>query len=114
VHGAQTCNKRNTRTYIATCYPHFNIEEGFAESDELWSPTICESNAQVAERARKVLDVVFENDIDALCKMKLLCRSIYFVFIVFFGSCFYYSSWRIHKWISNGYRKAKPVCTDGR
>lgn len=64
-----TCDKRNTRTYIATSYPHFNIEEGFTELDELWSPTIRESNAQVTERARKVLDLVFQNDIDALCKM---------------------------------------------
>jgi len=64
--GAQTCNKRSTRTYITTSYPHFNIEEGFTESDELWSPTVRDSHAQVAERARKVLDVVFQNDIDAL------------------------------------------------
>lgn len=64
-----TCDKRNTRTYIATSYPHFNIEEGFTELDELWSPTIRESNAQLTERARKVLDLVFQNDTDALCKM---------------------------------------------
>ena len=68
--GVNTCNKRRTRTYIATSYPHFIIEDGFTELDELWSPTVRESPAQVAERARKVLDVVFQNDIDALCKMK--------------------------------------------
>ena len=67
--GVHTCDKRKTRTYIATSYPHFIIEDGFTELDELWSPTIRESAAQVVERARKVLDVVFQNDIDALCKM---------------------------------------------
>jgi len=64
--GVHTCDKRKTRTYIATSYPHFIIEDGFTELDELWSPTVRESAAQVAERARKVLDVVFQNDIDAL------------------------------------------------
>ena len=45
------------------------IEEGFTELDELWHPTIRESKAQVAERARKVLDVIFEKDTNALCRM---------------------------------------------
>jgi hypothetical protein len=67
--GVHTCDKRKTRTYIATSYPHFIIEDGFTELDELWSPTVRESEVQVAERARKVLDVVFQNDIDGLCKM---------------------------------------------
>ncbi|KAF8802203.1 phosphoglycerate mutase [Phlegmacium glaucopus] len=64
--GVHTCDKRDTRTYIATSYPHFVIEEGFTELDELWHPTIRESKVQVAERARKVLDVIFEKDINAL------------------------------------------------
>ena len=63
-----TCDKRKPRTYIASSYPHFVIEEGFTEFDELWSPTVRESTKQVAERARKVLDVIFQNDIDAQCK----------------------------------------------
>jgi len=64
--GVHTCDKRKTRTDIATSYPHFIIEEGFTELDELWSPTIRESQAQVAERARRVLDVAFQNDINTL------------------------------------------------
>jgi len=64
--GVHTCDKRNTRTYIATSFPHFIIEEGFTELDGLWDPNIRESKAQVAERARKVLDGVFKNDINAL------------------------------------------------
>lgn len=70
-----TCDKRDTRTYIATSYPHFIIEDGFTESDELWSQTERESEAQVAERARKILDVVFQNDTDTLCEM----NSVYFI-----------------------------------
>ena len=66
-----TCDKRKPRTYIASSFPHFAIEEGFAESDELWSPTIRESTTQVAERARKVLDFIFQKDIDAQCKTNL-------------------------------------------
>jgi hypothetical protein len=70
--GVNTCNKRRTRTFIATSYPHFVFEDGFTELDELWSPTVQESKPQVAERARKVLDVIFQNDIDAQCKMNLV------------------------------------------
>jgi hypothetical protein len=64
-YGMFTSDKRKTRTYIATSFPHFIIEDGFSELDELWDPTVRETEKQVAERARKVLDVVFLNDIDA-------------------------------------------------
>ena len=67
-HGMSTCDKRKPRTYIASSFPHFVIEEGFTELDELWSPTVRESTTQVAERARKVLDDIFQKDIDAQCK----------------------------------------------
>ena len=73
--GVHTCDKRKTKTYIATSYPRFIFEDGFTELDELWSPTVRESEAQVVERARKVLDVIFQNDIDALCKMNCLFYS---------------------------------------
>jgi hypothetical protein len=76
-----TCDKRKTRTYIATSYPHFIIEDGLTELDELWSPTVRESKAQVAERARKVLDDVFQkNDVDAQCKIIELVFYFYFIF----------------------------------
>ena len=74
--GVYSCDKRQSRTYIANSYPHFIIEDGFTELDELWSPTVRESEKQVAERARKILDVVFQNDIETLCKM----ISVYFIF----------------------------------
>ncbi|KAF8148272.1 phosphoglycerate mutase-like protein [Crassisporium funariophilum] len=57
--GVHTCDKRNTRTYIASAFPHFSIEDGFTELDELWDPEIRESKAQVAQRARKVLEYIF-------------------------------------------------------
>ena len=70
--GVNTCNKRRTKSYIAASFPHFIFEDGFTELDELWTPTVQESKPQVAERARKVLDVIFQNDIDAQCKMNLV------------------------------------------
>ncbi|KAJ7782198.1 histidine phosphatase superfamily [Mycena olivaceomarginata] len=38
-YGEHTCDKRNTRTYIQNTFPHFDIEAGFTEEDELWTPT---------------------------------------------------------------------------
>ena len=107
-----TCDQRDTRTNIASSYPHFMIEEGFTELDELWHPTIRESKAQVAERARKVLDVIFEKDTNALCRMNF--AFIFSFYSISFGSCFYNSSRRFHKWIFEDHRKATFSCTDGR
>lgn len=58
--GEHTCDKRNTRTYIASTYPNFTIEDGFTEEDELWTPER-ETKRHVEERARKVLDTIFED-----------------------------------------------------
>ncbi|KAF9034323.1 phosphoglycerate mutase [Panaeolus papilionaceus] len=60
--GVHTCDKRNTRSYIASAFPSFEIEAGLTEQDELWDADVRETKAQVAERAGRVLDWVFEND----------------------------------------------------
>ncbi|KDR77515.1 hypothetical protein GALMADRAFT_224840 [Galerina marginata CBS 339.88] len=60
--GAHTCDKRNSRSYIATYKPHFEIEKNLTEFDELWHPTIRETKPEIAARALKVLDMIFEND----------------------------------------------------
>ena len=96
-HGESTCDKRKPKTYIASSFPRFVFEEGFTEFDELWDPTTRESTKQVAERARKVLDVIFQKDIDAQCKIqfrhprkkKSIQPSTFFFFLV---SCFHHSS----------------------
>jgi len=60
-YGEHTCDKRKTRTSIAASFPRFEIEEGFSEQDNLWTPER-ESDGHVAFRARKVLDHIFSHD----------------------------------------------------
>ncbi|KAF8166460.1 phosphoglycerate mutase-like protein [Mycena galopus ATCC 62051] len=68
--GQHTCDKRNTRTYIQTAFPQFEIkpspiEEGaFTEEDMLWTETTREMAAEAAARVRQVLDHIFANDKD--------------------------------------------------
>ncbi|KAL0567180.1 putative phosphoglycerate mutase pmu1 [Marasmius crinis-equi] len=64
VYGVHTCDMRRSRTYIRTTFPRFDIEKGFTEEDELWTPDVRESDAHVAGRAKSVLDVIFENQDD--------------------------------------------------
>lgn len=66
--GIHTCDNRNTRSYIASYKPHFSIEEGLTELDELWDPNLRETKEEVSLRARKIIDMVFENDTDSLCQ----------------------------------------------
>ncbi|KAL0960422.1 hypothetical protein HGRIS_005465 [Hohenbuehelia grisea] len=61
-YGVHTCDKRRTRTYIATTFPDSRIEEGFAEDDPLWTPDDRETAQHIAERARDVLDRIFADD----------------------------------------------------
>jgi len=60
--GIHTCDKRRTRSYIHERFPDYEFEEGFEEEDKLWDPEIRETKSQVAERARRVLDYIFEKD----------------------------------------------------
>ncbi|KAJ6484170.1 histidine phosphatase superfamily [Mycena sanguinolenta] len=65
-YGWHTCNKRNTRTYIRTAFPQFEIEDGFTEDDELWEAESQETKTRAAARARNVLDRIFRDDKDVL------------------------------------------------
>ena len=60
--GVHTCDKRRTRSYIETTFPKMIIEKGFTEEDVLWDPDVRETKKQVTERAKLVLDVIFEHD----------------------------------------------------
>ncbi|KAG5641717.1 hypothetical protein DXG03_004404, partial [Asterophora parasitica] len=64
VYGVHTCDKRRTRTYIRKTFPQFNIEHGFSENDPLWEADVRETDAHIAGRAKKILDLVFQNDRD--------------------------------------------------
>jgi broad specificity phosphatase PhoE len=43
------------------------IEEGFSEDDELWHPTIRETKPELASRAQRVLDKIFDTDKEDTC-----------------------------------------------
>lgn len=67
-----TCDKRSTRTYIANTFPDFVIEDGFSEEDLLWPGNVenGETAHDVAVRAKKVLDKIYNED-EATCKYTL-------------------------------------------
>jgi len=56
-----TCDKRRTRSWIHERFPDFDFETGFTEEDLLWDPDVRETEANVVERARRVLDCIFED-----------------------------------------------------
>ncbi|KAF9459985.1 histidine phosphatase superfamily [Collybia nuda] len=60
--GVHTCDKRRTKGYIRENFPSFDIEPGFTEDDTLWDQHTRETKASLAQRAGKVLDIIFEND----------------------------------------------------
>ncbi|KAF8621305.1 hypothetical protein AX15_007903 [Amanita polypyramis BW_CC] len=60
--GVHTCDKRRSRSYIHQTFPSFEIEKGFTEQDELWSPDIRESSEQVMHRTKQVMDTIFDQD----------------------------------------------------
>jgi len=60
-YGEHTCDKRNSRTWIATHFPEFVFEEGFTEEDQLWTEER-ETQENCASRARSVLDMIFDTD----------------------------------------------------
>lgn len=57
-----TCDRRHNKTYIASQYPTWHFEKGFAELDPLWNGTYAETNAAQDVRSKTVLDDVFAND----------------------------------------------------
>ncbi|EPQ54915.1 phosphoglycerate mutase-like protein [Gloeophyllum trabeum ATCC 11539] len=60
-YGEHTCDKRRPLSYIRHAFPKFRVETGFSEEDALWTEER-EAEAHVAERARMVLDTIFDQD----------------------------------------------------
>ncbi|KAH0580024.1 hypothetical protein H2248_002838 [Termitomyces sp. 'cryptogamus'] len=60
--GVHTCDKRRTASYIAKTFPRFQLEPGFTEEDLLWDPDSRETKEHIADRAKIVLDHIFENN----------------------------------------------------
>ncbi|KXN88386.1 putative phosphomutase PMU1 [Leucoagaricus sp. SymC.cos] len=63
--GVHTCDKRRTRSWIHNRFPSFRFEDGFEEEDVLWDAEVRETKEGVTERARKVLDHIFEQDVSS-------------------------------------------------
>ncbi|KAK0374432.1 phosphoglycerate mutase [Colletotrichum limetticola] len=57
-----TCNWRSNKTYIASTFPSFEFEPGFAEYDPLWRRNESETSDAQDARSKAVLDDVFRTD----------------------------------------------------
>jgi hypothetical protein len=60
-YGEHTCDKRRSRGIIHSEFPQFEIEDGFTEEDELWTPER-ESEEHIITRAKAILGRVFDAD----------------------------------------------------
>jgi hypothetical protein len=57
-----TCDHRRSRSYIHSLFPHWRIEHGFTEEDELWNGVTGESSgAQDLRSAQALGDVFFSS-----------------------------------------------------
>lgn len=56
--GVHTCDKRRTRTAVATAFPSFIFEAGFAERDRLWRSDYRERPLEQTFRERRALEEV--------------------------------------------------------
>ncbi|RKF77684.1 putative phosphoglycerate mutase [Golovinomyces cichoracearum] len=60
--GVHTCDMRSSKTQIQKRYPDWIIEDGFTENDELWSPTLRESDEAMDQRTKLILDEILADD----------------------------------------------------
>ncbi|CAK7267901.1 putative phosphoglycerate mutase pmu1 [Sporothrix epigloea] len=57
-----TCDRRSSRSALHAGFPTVLFEDGFAETDPLWTGTTAESPAATDARSRALLDNVFATD----------------------------------------------------
>jgi broad specificity phosphatase PhoE len=60
--GVHTCDQRSSRSFIATTFPAFRIENGFSEDDELWKADQRETVEEHITRSTELLTDIFDND----------------------------------------------------
>jgi broad specificity phosphatase PhoE len=60
--GVHTCDRRSTRSAIATKFPHVRFEDGFEEEDGLWLADYREPRTARRYRLAMLLDDVFASD----------------------------------------------------
>lgn len=56
-----TCDRRSSKSYIEHNFPTYDIEPGFAETDQLWTGVTAETSSAQAARSRTVLDDIFSD-----------------------------------------------------
>lgn len=57
--GVETCDKRRSKTYIASKHGDFRFESGFTEEDQLWKPDVRESAEEHTGRSKVLLQEIF-------------------------------------------------------
>ncbi|KAI1773430.1 phosphoglycerate mutase-like protein [Hypoxylon cercidicola] len=80
--GKHTCDRRSTRSWIASSYPGYVIEAGFTENDEGWRPDQRETEEEVADRVKQLLYDIFANDNNTIISITAhsgLIRALYSV-----------------------------------
>ncbi|KAH6656480.1 histidine phosphatase superfamily [Truncatella angustata] len=60
--GRNTCNRRNTKSWIHENFPEVVFEDGFAENDELFDPDASETEQSVIVRQQAALEDIFTNE----------------------------------------------------
>jgi broad specificity phosphatase PhoE len=60
--GVHTCDQRSSRTWIASAFPNFCLEDGFVEDDKLWESDRRETIEEHVERKTAFLIDLFEHD----------------------------------------------------
>lgn len=60
--GEHTCDRRSAASVIASEYPQYRFEPGFAEEDVLWDPKNRESDQHRNERLACLLNDIFAHD----------------------------------------------------
>ncbi|KAN0097125.1 Histidine phosphatase superfamily [Tylopilus felleus] len=60
--GVSTCDKRRKKSEIAIDFPDYPFEPGFTEEDDVWSPELRETFEEIDIRAKKILDMIFDNE----------------------------------------------------
>ncbi|GAP89507.1 putative phosphoglycerate mutase [Rosellinia necatrix] len=72
--GYRSCNQRQTKSWIASHYPLYEVEGSFAEQDELWRPDEREPTTNVERRAKAVLDEIFKDS--SKCVLSITAHSL--------------------------------------
>jgi broad specificity phosphatase PhoE len=60
--GVKPCDQRSSKTWIASAFPNFRIEDGFVEDDELWQSDRRETIEEHIERTTGFLLDLFKDD----------------------------------------------------